>query len=467
MDDEGETVNWTKPERQPSGPGLELKPLFANETGTKTRAKSYQEGHLSGKDATHKDADADSEIISSPSKPHSSGGGGGGGHGEFGEPGTATQMQVAVNIFISFVGSGMLGMPYAFSQSGWLLGTFALITISALNLYAMLLLVRTRKKLERDGYENIEGYGDVGRILAGERGETFVNVCLMISQLGFATAYIIFIAANVNDTFQIDRAWICFGCVPILACLVQLQDMKHLSPFSLVADVANLAGLTAVMCQDWKAYESYHEHVLTHNFNKLLYVSAVALYSLEGVGMILPLESSCKDRAAFPSLLSKTVSAITMLMAIFGCFGYFAFGSETEAPVTLNLEGSVATIVKLALCVGLYLTFPIMMFPVNEVMEDIFLGKGSRRNKAFRACVVTVSATIAWLIPDFGKFLGLVGASICTILGFILPCFFHLRAFEDSEMNAWEKKFNWFLMAFGVAFGILGTYTSFMDLVNG
>jgi proton-coupled amino acid transporter len=450
MSDE-ESEDWAMPERTLSdvkGPGYELKPLFDSPDKA---ANNY----------------ASSETVEDDPNLTKSSGGHGHGHGEFGEPGTASQSQVAVNIFISFVGSGMLGMPYAFSQSGWVLGVISLSVISSLNLYAMLLLVKTRKKLEDNGHRNIEGYGDVGRVIAGEYGESIVNNCLVISQLGFATAYIIFISANLNNIYQLDRAWICFGCVPILAVLVQLQDMKHLSPFSLIADVANLAGLTAVMCQDWKALNDTHMPVIMFDFSKTLYVSAVALYSLEGVGLVLPLESSCQDRNWFPSLLTKTIFAITSLMAIFGCFGYFAFGVETEAPVTLNLDGGVSTIVKLALCLGLYLTFPVMMFPVNEVMEDIFLGRGSRQNKVFRTCVVIVSATIAWLIPDFGKFLSLVGASICTILGFILPCYFHLQAFEKSELTWWEIALDRFLIVFGVAFGIMGTYTSFVDLMNG
>lgn len=312
----------------------------------------------------------------------------GGGHGhEFGV-GTASPRQVVINIFISFVGSGMLGMPYAFSRSGWVLGILCLGVISALNVYAMLLLVKTRRNLESKGHTDIEGYGDVGRVISGTNGERFVNICLVISQLGFATAYIIFIAANINNIAGIPRAYICFGCVPILAVLVQLQDMKHLSPFSLIADVANLAGeclepffykpfhsayiqhsivndigLTAVLCQDWEAYHDYHEPVMKFNWSNMLYVSAVALYSLEGVGMVLPLESSCENRDRFPSLLKKTLFAITSLMAVFGCCGYFAFGSVTAAPITLNLDGDVSTIVKLALCLGLYLTYPIMMFP--------------------------------------------------------------------------------------------------------
>lgn len=390
------------------------------------------------------------------------------GHNEFGSPGSASQKQVTVNIFISFVGSGMLGMPYAFKQSGWVLGCICLCLISSLNVYAMNLLIQTRKKLESNGFKDINGYGCVGRVVSGDRGEKLVNVCLVISQIGFSTAYLIFIAANLNNIWGVNRAYVCFGCVPILAVLVQLQDMKHLSPFSLLADIANLAGLIAVMVQDWKAYESYHEKTIEFDFRNILYVSSVALYSLEGVGMVLPLESSCMDRSWFPSLLQKTIFAITMLMCIFGTFGYFAFGNETEAPVTLNLDGITANIVKVALCLGLYLTYPIMMFPINQVMENLVLGHSSPDpHRVFRSFVVFLSALVAFVIPDFGKFLSLVGASICVVLGFILPGYFHLMSFERNELLFWEWIMDYFLMIFGVLFAIIGTSTSIGNLMSG
>ncbi len=409
--------------------------------------------------------------------------------------GTASPLQVAVNIFISFVGSGMLGMPYAFSRSGWVLGILSLCTISAMNVYSMLLLVKTRHQLELLGNTNLEGYGDVGRAVAGAWGEHFVNICLVISQLGFATAYIIFIAANIHNIYpQIERATICLACVPILSCLIQLRDMKHLSPFSLLADAANISGLIAVMVQDWKVYhdDQYANniiHLSTYSsyflWDGLIYVSSVSLYSLEGVGMVLSLESSCSDRAWFPSLMRKTLFCITLLMVVFGCCGYFAFGSETLAPITLNLEGNMVTIlVKCALCVGLYFTYPIMLFPVNQVMEDwIFTPQQQTQNDKidnhhqdnnnnkyasiiFRCLVVLGSTLVAWIIPDFGKFLSLVGASICTILGFILPAYFHRKAFGD-EIKTWELIIDYFLITFGIIFGIVGTYQSFVNLISG
>ncbi|EJK58568.1 hypothetical protein THAOC_21293 [Thalassiosira oceanica] len=179
-----------------------------------------------------------------------------------GSRGTATPAQVAVNIFISFVGAGLLGLPYAYSRSGWLLGSVALGLVSTGNVYAMLLLVKCRKKLEARGLTGINGYGDLGREVLGPRGEVLVNVCLVVSQTGFATAYLIFISANIQSITDgnATRAAIIFGCVPVLSLLVQYREMKKLSPFSLVADVANLMGLSCVIFQDFE-YNTHSDNI--------------------------------------------------------------------------------------------------------------------------------------------------------------------------------------------------------------
>jgi len=259
---------------------------------------------------------------------------------------------------------------------------------------------------------------------------------------------------------------VCFGCVPILSILVQSKDMSTLSPFSLMADCANLLGLGAVLFQDYEKYKFHHDSIQAADLPNLLYVIAISIYSLEGVGLILPLESSCKKRDAFPFLLMKVVFGITLFMIIFGCCGYIAFGSKTESPISLNLTvGSWATLVKLALCFALYLTYPIMMFPVNQVMENIVFGgnAGEQYHPMFRISVVLATATVAYVMPDFKTFLHLVGSSICTLLGFIIPCYIHLQVFE-SDIQPWEKLLDYTLIIFASLFGILGTYTSFLDL---
>ena len=385
------------------------------------------------------------------------------GHGHGGGPGGSTPRQTVINIFISFVGAGMLGMPYAFSRSGWALGVMCLCAVSTANVYCMLLLVKTRRRLELNGHRNIEGYGDVGRIVLGEQGETLVNTCLIISQVGFATAYIIFIAANLTSIFPgIGRAVICYGCVPMLSVLVQGKDMAVLTPFSLFADVANLSGTTAVFMQDFKAF-SHHESIKAFDWSAFLYVTAVSVYSLEGVGMVLPLETSCSERKSFPKILTWTVVGITVLIASFGVAGYAAFGPGTQAPVTLNVDGAVASFVKLALSIALYLTYPIMFYPVWLVAP---------LSGPFRGAAVVGTAAVAHAVPSFGKFLGLVGASICTLLGFIIPAMLHIKVFhyekgpQGDGLKRWELWLDYFFIGFGIVFGVLGTYDSFMALFD-
>jgi len=387
--------------------------------------------------------------------------------------GTATPAQVAVNIFISFVGAGLLGLPYAFSRSGWLLGAMCLAVVSVGNVYAMLLLVKCRKRLEADGYVGIKGYGDLGREVLGPRGEVLVNVCLVVSQAGFATAYLIFIAANVGSITdgRAGRALIIYACVPILSLLVQFRDMKKLSPFSLVADVANLMGLSCVIFQDFEYY-THSDSIKMVDFTGLVYVTSVCIYSLEGVGLILPLESSCANREGFPKLLKQVILGITTLMAFFGTCGYIAFGDGTVSPISLNLQGESAAFVQLALCLAIYLTYPIMMFPVSDVLEDLFLSEQRKPprsycpSRTFRLGIVLATATVAYTIPNFGKFLELVGASICTLLGFILPCTFHIKVFGRSEMKTWEYCLDVCIILFGAFFGAIGTIEAIMKLME-
>ena len=428
------------------------------------------------------------------------------GHGG-GAPGSASNPQVVINIVISFVGAGLLGIPNAFAKAGWFLGSVTLIIVSALNLYAMLLLPQVKRRLiskaiGTDAKQSIVSYGDLGRIILGPHGEALVNVCLGISQAGFATAYIIFIAANLYSVARIPRFIVCLFCVPGLSFLVSLKEMKLLAPFSLLANAANFSALLTVLVQDFGALR--HHRAVQRQFDQLdnnitdalstsdatdttdtdidenpvihavrwggfLYVIAITIYSMEGIGLILSLESSAKQPHMFLILLKATVSCITVFMAFFGSVGYMAFGDNTMAPITLNLTGRVAgTFVKCALSLGLYLTYPIMMFPIWNIAERISprIKDDTKLNKRFRVGVVCLSALVALMVPDFGKFLSLVGSSICTILGFILPCYFHYVAF-GKELAEWQYNLNMFLIVGGSLFGIIGTCQSFVAMLKG
>lgn len=166
---------------------------------------------------------------------------------------SSSNAQVAVNIFISFLGAGMLGIPRAMQQAGWFLGSVTLCSTSAMNVYAMLLLSKVRRRLheqtlaepvgvaqnqiiDSDEDERIcpfeisipdhDTYGGIARILLGPVGEYIVNACLMITQTSFATAYIIFIAESLEHLAP--RSIVCLACIPGLG-LVRCSLVSSIS----------------------------------------------------------------------------------------------------------------------------------------------------------------------------------------------------------------------------------------------
>jgi len=388
------------------------------------------------------------------------------GHGA-GPPGSAATPQVIVNIIISFVGAGLLGIPNAFSKSGWLLGSVTLLLVSAINVYAMLCLPRVQKIVQaQNPNETVQSYGDLGRMILGQKGEKVIFLCLGISQAGFATAYIIFIAANLRSIYGWSRGFICASCVPGLLGLVQFRELASLSPFSMLANMANFCALSAVLFQDYENYTPHNDNIHKADWGGVLYVMGITIYSMEGVGLILSLRSSCKQPQNFSFLLIATLTAITLFMAIFGSAGYWAFGNTTLAPITLNLANHwSATFVKCALCLGLYLTYPIMMFPIWAIIEDTNTTT-QRSRLVIRSAIVLVSALVAYSIPNFGKFLSLVGSSICTLLGFVFPSYFHLHTF-GKKMPLWQKGLDVFVFVGGFSFGCMGTYQSVMAMMDG
>lgn len=108
------------------------------------------------------------------------------------------------------------------------------------------------------------------------------------------------------------------------------------------------------------------------------------------------------------------------------------------------------------------------MYPIWAIAESmsVHVKEEHYARKAFRTAVVITSSLVAYSVPDFGKFLSLVGSSLCTILGFILPTYFHLSVLRH-ESPAWQVALNCFLLIGGALFGFLGTCSSFAAMLHG
>ncbi|XP_078448437.1 amino acid transporter AVT3B-like [Wolffia australiana] len=393
----------------------------------------------------------------------------------------SSQPKTFANIFIAIVGSGVLGLPYTFKRTGWAAGVAMIAVVAFLTYYSMMLLVRTRRKLEKDrGYSKIASFGDLGLAVSGQVGRLAVDAMIVLSQAGFCVSYLIFIANTLSHIFNGNSArgllgsglpslslksiWI-WGIFPFQLGLNAVRTLTRLAPLSIFADAVQIGAMGVVMTDDVTSFlRRAPAAEAFRGWSAVFYGIGVAVFAFEGIGMALPLESETADKAKFGRTLGGSLCFISIMYASFGLLGYLAFGEDTMDIITNNLgKGFVSELVQICLCVNLFFSFPLMMNPVHEVMERSFAGKSF--SLWLRWAMVLAVTLVALLVPNFADFLSLVGSAVCCVLGFVLPAWFHLRVFKN-EMGLLAAALDSAIITLGLLLAVVGTWSSLSEIIS-
>ncbi|XP_010486857.1 PREDICTED: amino acid transporter ANT1 [Camelina sativa] len=398
-------------------------------------------------------------------------------------------LQTLGNIIVSIVGTGVLGLPYAFRIAGWFAGSIGVTIVGFATYYCMLLLIQCRDKLEsEEGGEEEESktYGDLGFKCMGTKGRYLTEFLIFTAQCGGSVAYLVFIGRNLSSIFTsygLSMVSFILILVPVEVGLSWITSLSALSPFSIFADICNIIAMCFVVKENVEMvvegdFSFSDRTAISSTIGGLPFAGGVAVFCFEGFAMTLALESSMKDREAFPKLLAKVLAGITFVYVLFGFCGYMAYGDQTKDIITLNLPNNWSAIaVQIGLCVGLTFTFPIMVHPLNEIIEqklkriDCLQRKhhhgysnetGSVSKYAIfmtRTLLVVGLAAIASLVPGFGTFASLVGSTLCALISFVLPASYHLTLLGPS-LNVWDKSVDVFIVICGLLFAVYGTYNT-------
>lgn len=392
----------------------------------------------------------------------------------------SSQPKTFANVFIAVVGAGVLGLPYSFKRTGWVVSLLMLFSVAALTHHCMMLLVRTRRRLESVmGFTNIASFGDLGFIVCGSVGRFAVDLMLFLSQAGFCVGYLIFIANTLANLFNsptptnlhprilglMPKTVYIWGCIPFQLGLNSISTLTHMAPLSIFADIVDVGAMGVVMIEDVFIFFKNRPSVeAVGSLSMFFYGLGVAVYAFEGVGMVLPIESETQEREKFGKVLALAMASISLMYGGFGALGYFAFGEDTKDIITANLgTGLVSFLVQLGLCVNLFFTFPLMMNPVYEVVERRLYN--GRYCLWLRWLLVLTVILVALLVPNFTDFLSLVGSSVCCGLGFVLPALFHLMVFKE-EMGWGGVSLDVGIVVVGVVLGVSGTWYSLVEIFS-
>ena len=386
------------------------------------------------------------------------------------KPGDAGTTKSFFTLLKAFIGTGIMFLPKAFRNGGILFSSITLITVSLLSCLSFHLLLQCRR---RHG----GGYGEIGSAIGGPRLRALILGSITLSQIGFVCSGMIFIAENLRSflsavspgaTMALDTKALIGIQLIILIPLAFIRDISRLGPAALLADIFIFIGLFYIWYYDIStlATSGMHSTVQLFNPNSFTLTVGSAIFTFEGIGLILPIQSSMAEPSKFPRLLYIVMVIITVIFTSVGALCYATFGEQTRVeiisnyPQTSKLVNSVQFLYSMAVLVGT----PVQLFPATRIIEttmfgDRASGKKSSATKwkknAFRTSITVLCGLISILgASDLDKFVALIGAFACVPLVYIYPAFLH---FKGVARSSWVKVGDAILCAIGVVAMVYST----------
>jgi proton-coupled amino acid transporter len=392
--------------------------------------------------------------------------------------GTNTFAWTLMLIFKTYIGAGILGLPYAFAQGKFIVANVATVLCSVLSLYCIWLLLEAHAALPG----NVTSLEDIVQASFGGRRTRigratfyFVQFIIAFTQTGFSIAYVIFVGQSIGSFApHIDWRWFAFMFLPLFYALLLMKQFKSLGALVSFAFLSILAALVAVLAFCF----AVHVDSFKANLNRAFLTQfepanipvclGLIVYVFEGIGLVVPLRKAMKEPARFRSAVSIAYVFLTILFAVFPSLCYLALTDVSSGGVIADLPttgawGGLSIALKIVLSVALWITYPVQMWPVLEICENHLFTRFTPDLETKRNYVRFVSAVftvlIAVLVPHFSLFMALIGNLGSAMLMFVIPTACHVRVLHKSTSYI-RLAFHALIMLFGIAIAIIGTIMS-------
>ncbi|XP_030373118.1 proton-coupled amino acid transporter-like protein CG1139 [Scaptodrosophila lebanonensis] len=406
-----------------------------------------------------------------------------------------TNWQTFAHFLKASIGTGVLAMPSAFANAGYVGGTILTIIIGLLALYCLHILINSMYllcKRRRVPYLSFSEAMKLG-LQQGPRGlrflapfaTPFVDGFLAFYHFGICCVYVVFIAENIKqlvDEYLIVldiRLHMCFLIVPLML-IYSVRNLKLLAPFSSVANVFMFAGFGIILYYVFTDLPPLSQQDAFVSYKKLPTFFGTVLFALEAVGVILAIEENMATPKAYVrgcGIMNWGMSIVLALYVVVGFFGYWRYGEESKGSITLNIPQTEipAQVVKLFFAITVWISYALQGYVTASIVWHKYL---SRRinNKSlhlpyemlFRLCIVLLTFAFAVAIPNLSVFLSLVGSFCLSILGLIFPALLQICVQYADGYGPCQIKLliNLLLLVFGACGGLVGTYVSISDIID-
>ncbi|XP_066199804.1 proton-coupled amino acid transporter 3 [Saccopteryx leptura] len=411
--------------------------------------------------------------------------------------------QTLIHLLKCNIGTGLLGLPLAMKNAGILVGPISLLAIGIITVHCMVILLNCAHHLGQRLQKTFVSYGEA-MMYSLETcpnawlrthsvwGRYTVSFLLVTTQLGLCSAYFMFMADNLQQIVEeahvtsntcqprkilvltpiLDIRVYMLTILPFLVLLVFIQNLRVLSVFSTLANITTLGSMALIFEYIIQEVPDTSNLPLMARWDTFLLFFGTAVFTFEGVGMVLPLKNQMKRPQQFSLVLYLGMSLVIVLFICLGTLGYMKFGSNTQASITLNLPNCwLYQSVKLMYSIGIFFTYALQFHVPAEIIIPFVVSQVPESWALFaelsvRTALVCLTCVSAILIPRLDLIISLVTSMSSSALALIIPPLLELITFYHEDMNCATIAKDIMISILGLLGCVFGTYQALQEFVQ-
>ncbi|KAL8258618.1 hypothetical protein R6Q59_026571 [Mikania micrantha] len=380
----------------------------------------------------------------------------------------------AINVLC---GIGILSMPYAFKEGGWL-SLVLLMVFGVITCYTGILL-----KICLERCHGLQTYPDIGQAAFGYFGRICIAVVLYLDLFSSCVEYLIMMNDNLSALFphahlnigsiiHLDSYLFC-AIISTLVILptVWLRNLSLLSYIS-VGGVITLAAV--VVCLLWLGVVDgieYHTSRTALNFGNLPVAVGLIGFCYGSHSVFPNIYTSMKEPSRFPSALIISFSVSFVTYTAVGVYGYMMFGDSVKSQFTLNMPTHYVTskVAAWTVVVAPVTKFALTLTPIAYGIEEL-LPPAQQNSYALsmiiRTTLMILILLVALTVPYFGVVMALTGSVLEMLVSIIFPCACYLRLLHGRTTTL-EITLCSLMIFLGLVCAIIGTYSALASIPAG
>ena len=386
--------------------------------------------------------------------------------------GTCSTAGAVTNFLSSTVGTGLLSLPSAARDGGWV-AAFSVVMVAVVANFTAKLLRACMDAAGKDG----TSYVGVGRAAFGRGGAAVVAVLQMALLFGVCTVLLILFGNLMAEQADCVSPHIFVGALGVImipgSWLRSLSEVAALSYVGLATSLLTWGIVCGYGISEGVSGPSAgHKDAIVDNWANAF---NTVMFAFGGHSVLPTVYESMATPSRFNVMVNISFSVIAFLYVTILLAAYWGYGDAVGGPnddVFWSLPTTPAVrLAAAALAAHLACAFLIPLNPISLLAESIVYGESPDglpgahtliRRIPIRTLLVASAVVVAYSVPYFGAMVGLCAAISVMAMVFIFPPLFFFKLCPERVTPGTAA-----VLVATIALGVAGTVIGLIYAISG